>query len=623
MIRSIFRFAAATFLLLALGLAFACGTPSRDDAPDGVLLVVIDALRADRVGVYGYDRAMTPTLDSLAAAGLRFDDAMTPVPVTLPAVGSLLTGLEPIRHGLRDNGWFTLDDEHLTLAERFRKAGYRTAAVVASSVLAADRGLDQGFESWDDDFSGPYPVFDDRLRPYADDFATTRRRADRVTDLARERLEAMEPHPWFLLVHYFDVHMEYDPPPEFAALHPDRPYDAELSFVDRELGRLLKSVGDDVLVVVVADHGESQGDHGEPQHGFLLYQPTLRVPFLVAGPGVPPGGVRTEPVSLVDVEPTVARACGLPAPTIARDGIALDWRTAAPTDRALYAETLRPLLSYGWSELRAIRRGPWKLIRGPYEELYRLADDPGEHDDRPDADLRAELGALLDVRTAGDDAEAILRGLGSADRAQSRELLASLGYVSGDPDPAAIDRPHPREALPDWTRLQEAKSRLRDAAVRLAEGDVAAAESLAAAVLRERPGMSEAIAFQGYLAEQRGDGPAAERAYRGALERDPANPSAREGLARRLRSVARGFLDAGEAAQALPALEELHRLDPEDAVTVYNLGLARESAGHDDEARESFQAFLRLSPDDPDADAVRLRLKTGHWPDGHWPDGAP
>jgi len=196
-----------------------------------LVLIVIDTLRGDRLGSVGYSPAHTPTLDSLAAVGTQFRAASTPVPLTLPAMASLLTGRYPFHHGARDNDRFALPDGELTLAERFREAGFRTAAVVGSAVLAEDRGLHQGFESYDDDFQGNYPVYTPSLQVLAAEFSRTQRRADVVTDLALKRAQAMGTDPYFLLVHYFDVHMYYDPPPAFAALHPGRPYDGEVSFV--------------------------------------------------------------------------------------------------------------------------------------------------------------------------------------------------------------------------------------------------------------------------------------------------------------------------------------------------------------------------------------------------------
>ncbi|HEX7880881.1 MAG TPA: sulfatase, partial [Candidatus Eisenbacteria bacterium] len=332
-----------------------------------MILVVLDTVRGDRLGCTGFAEARTPHLDSLAAAGVMFADAMTIAPVTLPAVTTVLTGRWPFHHGVRDNDRFVLAEDEETLAERFQAAGWRTGAVLGSTVLDHSRGLGQGFESWDDAFAAPFPVYDPTLRPVAADLATKERRADRVTDLALEKLRQFGSDPAFLLVHYFDAHMFYDPPPRFMAQHPRRPYDAEISFIDAELGRLLADVRrmrPNALVVVVSDHGESNMEHGEPQHGFLVYQSTLRTVAIAAGTGVPRGVVRPDLVSLVDVEPTIARAVGLPAPRVSRDGRALTWGKEEKDAPIQYAESLRPLLSYGWSELRTLRSGQWKWIEG-------------------------------------------------------------------------------------------------------------------------------------------------------------------------------------------------------------------------------------------------------------------
>jgi arylsulfatase A-like enzyme len=410
--------------------------------PGAVLLIVIDTLRGDRLGRSGYTEAVTPTLDSLAANGVFFTDAMTTAPVTLPAVSSLLTGRYPHHHSVRDNDRFVLPASETTLAERFRSAGWKTGAILASAVLAKDRGLDQGFDVYDDEFSPPYPVWDPTLRPIAEHLAATQRRADRVTDRALELAASFGSNPWFLMVHYFDPHMHYDPPPRFRELHPRRPYDGEISFVDAEIGRLLATLDrrDDILVVVVSDHGESNDEHGEPQHGFLLYQSTLRVAALASGPGVPHGLVRSDLVSLIDIEPTLARALDLPsAGAPRRDGRALRWDRPAARPASAYAETLRPLVSYGWSELRALRRGDHKWIEGAGRgELYDVVRDPGEQVDLGERDPAEELAGELARLVDGDDPEAVLRQAHGRPEPERTALLEGLG--SRPPERARIRR---------------------------------------------------------------------------------------------------------------------------------------------------------------------------------------
>lgn len=455
-------------LLLLLLLATAACAPRRE-VPDAVVLVFVDTLRADHLGCYGKPDAHTPNLDALARGGTRFDDVTTPVPVTLPATASMLTGRWPFRHQVRDNDGFTLGGSEVTLAERFRAAGWRTGAVVASAVLSEDRGLARGFETYDDDFVGPYPVHDPAQESLADELARSTRRATDVTDRAIATLERFgSSEPWFLLAHYFDPHTQHDPPPEFARLHPGSGYAGEISYTDHEVGRLVDHVRartPGALIVVVSDHGEGLGEHGEIAHGFLLHQSTLRVPMILAGPGIPAGGVRSEPVSLVDLEPTLAALLDLPkAGAPRRDGIALRFDRPNPP-RDLYAETMRTLIAYDWSELRAVRRDAHKLIvdRAGSTELFDLAVDPAETLDRHATDpaTATRLVKVLSEWTGHEDAEAIKREAEAKEDPARAQLLASLGYVGGESSPTA-ERPHPKDRLPAWTERQARKARLRE-----------------------------------------------------------------------------------------------------------------------------------------------------------------
>lgn len=585
----------------------------------------------------GYPEARTPVLDSLAAAGVQFRAADTPVPVTLPAVTSLLTGRHPFHHRVRDNEGFVLGPGEETLAQRFRKAGYRTAAVVASSVLAADRGLDRGFETYEDAFGGPYPVYTPSQKLLAEEFARTRRRADVVTTLARERLDAVGGDPFFLFVHYFDVHMHYDPPPPYAALHPGRPYDGEVSFVDHEIGRLLDGIRGrkDVLVVVVADHGESQGEHGEPQHGFLLYQATLHVPFLAAGPGIPAGTVRRDGVSLIDVEPTLAAVFDLPEAALRRDGRALQWTAEAPGPVPLYAETFHSLLARGWSHLRAVRRGDWKLIRGPYTEVYDLAADPRELHPVEDPARRQELDAVLDALIEGDDAEAVYREAVAGGDPERRDLLQSLGYAGGASDaPEGMgERPHPKDALPAWNDVQWAKKLTRTALTLIEAGHPDEGLALIDSALALDPRGAEPYALRAHLRMQQGDRGRAASDARSALERNSRHTPSRallaaiaevegrpgeahagwlkviesdEGNVAALTFLASWHLDRNEPALALPYLRGLVSAEPENAAAHFNLAEAARAEGRAGEAREHFEAFLRLVPGDT-AETRRVR----------------
>ena len=286
--------------------------------PPNVLLITIDTLRWDHVGAYGATGVATPALDSLAARGVRFETAIAHVPLTGPSHASILTGLTPVRHGVRDNGAFVLAPALPTLATKLRAGGYTTAGFISGFPLERRFGFANGFETYDDRLP--------RGRS-ARDAAATERHADETTDRViawlsgrpRPAAAANGGAPWFLWVHYFDPHAPYEPPLEYLRKYADHPYDGEIAFVDAQIGRLfdhLSGRGDlaQTVVLVTADHGESLGEHGEDTHGVFIYDATLRVPWIMAGPGVPAGRVASIVARGVDVLPTLLDLAGLAAP---------------------------------------------------------------------------------------------------------------------------------------------------------------------------------------------------------------------------------------------------------------------------------------------------------------------
>ena len=274
-----------------------------------VLLVTIDTLRADRVGVYGLPDAATPTLDGLAASGVLFEQAIAAAPLTLPSHASILTGQYPPTHGVRHNAIFRLGGEAETVAERFQASGVDTGAVIGAAVLDPAFGLDQGFD-----------VYDAKLpqeRSAAAGFFE--RSAQGVTDAALSWLRRTDGR-FFLWVHYYDVHGSYHPPEPFKTRFAKRPYDGEVAYVDQELGRLLQGLEQsgrrsNTLVAVTADHGEGLGEHGEAYHSYLIYDSVLHVPLLLSGPGVPAGRRVPSVVSTTGLAATLLHLAGLPALT--------------------------------------------------------------------------------------------------------------------------------------------------------------------------------------------------------------------------------------------------------------------------------------------------------------------
>ncbi|MEZ5290802.1 MAG: sulfatase-like hydrolase/transferase [Vicinamibacterales bacterium] len=418
-----------------------------------VLLITLDTTRADRLGSYGYASAGTPNLDRLALDGVRFARALSPVPLTLPAHASLMTGLQPYRHGVRNNGHFVLPEDVPTLAARFSAAGYETAAFVSAFVLDRQFGLARGFD-----------VYDDALDPPAVDGAglELERRGDRTASAAAAwlaRRSQAPRRPWFLWVHFYDAHDPYAPPAPFAERHAATPYDGEIAFVDAQVGRLLESP--DVqgaappLVIVAGDHGESLGDHGESTHGLFLYEGAIKVPLIVAWPGILRRQVVDTAVRLVDVAPTLARLAGVEfGATDGRDLTPLVRRTGEAPEPAppAYAETYFPQFFMRWAPLRAVDDGRWKYIDGPEPELYEIATDPGEARNRAATDpaVARALKRTLEtsVRATPD------RSAQAPVSAEAQRRLSALGYVATPAVAQAGETgPDPKRMVPIFERL--------------------------------------------------------------------------------------------------------------------------------------------------------------------------
>ncbi len=428
------------------------GAPPGAAAGWNVLLITLDTTRADRLGCYGYAHAETPHLDALAAGGVRFDDAVTCVPMTLPSHASIHTGLYPPNCDVRDNGLFTLDAAHETLAERLRAEGYATAAFIAAFVLDRRYGLDQGFDVYNDDITLKYRQAGVRQ-------AMPQRPADAVVDDALRWLDGYvrEParRPFFLWVHLFDPHTPYLPPEPFRSRFAGFLYDGEIAFMDQQVGRLLDGLrshglAERTLSVAVGDHGEGLEDHDESTHSLLIYDSTMRVPLIWHAPGVIPAGraVADAVVATVDVLPTVLDLLGMtPVPC---DGVSL-LRTRPSPQRAVYLETVAPLLNHNWSALYGLRTHTDKYIEAPTPEYYDLHGDPQELSNLAEHDERAaQLRQRLDELMSGFPDGAAVRVTHTPDAEAIRKLQA-LGYVGGaPPDTTSGPRPDPKDMIAGW-----------------------------------------------------------------------------------------------------------------------------------------------------------------------------
>jgi arylsulfatase A-like enzyme len=551
--------------LAAAGIACAPAEP-----PPNILLVTLDTTRADHIGAYGSAVAQTPTIDRLAREGVVFEMALAPTPLTLPSHASILTGVDPTAHGVHDNGLFALPPEATLVSEVLQQRGWRTGAFVAAYVLDARFGLHQGFEV----YRGVTATgFEGRH---------FERTADRVVDEALAWIRSLpEGDPWFAWLHFYDPHHPYRPPAPWSQRLED-PYDGEIAFADAQLGRLLDALGADeggerMLTVVTSDHGEGLGDHGERTHGTYLYQPTQRVPLVLAGEPVAAwrGSRVSGAVSIRDVAPTLLALLGIPAEALpaARGPALLPPDPDAPR-RPVYLESYHPYYAHRWRGARGLVWQDQKLIEGSPPELYSLSSDPEEsrnlaasQPDELDA-MRKRLEAFLaaDPPQPWDTA--------GAPTQSDVEMLEALGYASGsrgDGDPVDPGLPLARDRTADVELLREAAVEMR----RWHRLQNENAQSTAERAEREKRGREHLEAARAAVVR--------------VLEANPHDPTAQLRLAKI--DVSLGNFEA-----ALPVFEDMVRDQPRTLSHRYNLGLAYDGAGRFADAQRAMRELLEVEP---------------------------
>jgi arylsulfatase A-like enzyme/Tfp pilus assembly protein PilF len=581
--------AAVSLLVLARRRAPVAAPPAAGGHPD-LIVVTLDTTRADCLSCYGATSVRTPTLDSFAAAGVLFKKCATQTPLTLPSHTTLMTGTLPLYHGVRDNGAYIVPQKLVTLAELLKARGYETGAFVGAWVLDSKWGLDQGFDTYFDDFD---------LRRFANaSFDTVRRPANEVLDAALPWLEARKDRPFFAWIHLYDPHSPYQAPPPFDAQYPGRPYLGAIAFMDAELGRLrdfLDRSGllDRSIVVIAGDHGESLGEHGEATHGFFLYQATLHVPLIIDAPRPGRRGrVSEEPVGLVDVLPTICELAGLALPAEAQGRSLvplLDGRSRNGSS-LVYSDTDYPLLHYGWSGLKSVQDGRYKLILAPTPELYDLEADPAEAKNLVylEKDIFQDLKARADalVEAAGRNAYEIDP---SKIDAETRERLAALGYVGSFADPAARQREKladPKDKIGVFIGLAQARDLEAggqpDEAIRVVRG-VLAADPDAGAAAYDILGAS-------YLAKN--DFAQAAENVRRAVALDPQIPNGHYRL---------GWLaeKQGRLAEAETEYLKEIELSPGHFKALYNLSRVYDRTGQLELERDTLEKCLEADPNFP------------------------
>jgi arylsulfatase A-like enzyme/Flp pilus assembly protein TadD len=549
-----------------------------------LVLITLDTTRADHLGAWGYPQARTPALDALAARGTRFARCDTAAPITLPSHATILTGLFPPRHGVRDNGTFVLAPKVETLAERLAARGYDTAAVVSAVVLARRQGLDQGFRVYDDDLG----------TGYAQGSVVSERTAEDTTAAALKALGGLKP-PFFLWVHYYDPHEEYRPPTRFAdaAKGPHRLYDGEISYMDEQIGELLKKLPKETDVLAVGDHGEMLGEHGETTHGLLLYRAARRVPLLLAGPDVPAGQVSDCLVRTVDVTPTLLALAGVPTE---KTGASLDGQSLLPLpsgaacSRETYTESFLPFFAYKWYPQRSLSNDRYLYIKAPKSSLYDLKADPGESRDlaagqpQPMKGWEGKLVAFL--RALGEKLDTPVRPENVLS-AEQRRQLASLGYLGGVAEGPVTG------SLPDPRAMAGIARDLHAATQTVQEGHCDKALPRLQEIVRQDPHNFPALSLAGFCLRQSGRTESALNLFQRAEKENDLN-------AVPITDAAGCLLDLGRKAEAEREFHRALTLDPAQAVAASSLARMLRQRGDRQGAQAVLDTALRAGAHEPE-----------------------
>jgi choline-sulfatase len=583
-------FVRAACLVIALALGAACSTqaPAPVAPPaiaSSVLIVTIDTLRADRVGVYGAKNVETPNIDRLAAEGAWAPQATVHVPLTRPSHVSLFTGRYPDEHGVRDNISPPLAADVPLLAERFQRAGFATGAFIASAVLDRQSGLARGFD-----------LYSDRFEPGAD-----RKSGDVVAAEAIGWLPGKS--RFFAWVHLYDVHAPYVPPGAYAARYADRPYDGTVAWSDEIVGRLIAALRDAgaldrTLVIVTSDHGEALGEHGEDVHGYFVYESTLRVPLVIRGPGVKAGTRLGGVPRTIDLFPTIVEMTGLAGggPNTSGQSLASVLKGGATKDEPTFAESLVPLLHYGWSDLRAVRDGRWKYILAPRPELYDLDHDPGELKNLVEGEQAkaSSMRAALEGRLTQERKNSATSTVGGVPP-EVLERLGALGYVgagrpvspkSSGAGGTKADPADPKDKLADYKALS---GLMQQGLVALRAGRPADAVEPFRSVARRGVDSFESHYYlaRAYAGVKQWREAAAE--YDRATARLPGGIEAWRGL-----GESRVALHDG--AGAVRAFEKLVALAPRDPIALMQLGEAYRDVARYKDATRVIREALALDP---------------------------
>ncbi|MFL6354526.1 MAG: sulfatase-like hydrolase/transferase [Bryobacteraceae bacterium] len=557
-------------------------TPARLQ-PLNVVVVTIDTLRPDHLQCYGYRKIQTPVLDQLARRGVLFENAVAQAPLTPPSHASIFTGQYPTAHHVRNTGGFVLPSSSRPLARILQEQGWDTAAFVSSAVLKKVIGFNNGFAVYDDQMPRQ-----GNKRDFSED---AERPAGDTVDRAVHWLAGQSGKPYFLWVHLYDPHMPYKPPRPFKEKYKDRPYDGEIAYTDQQLGKLLDAVqkkapAEKTIIAVLSDHGESLSEHGEFSHGVFLYDATLRIAFMMAGPAIPSGVRVKQQVRSIDFLPTLLAVLGgRPPANVQGVNLVPAFSNRPVATEISYEETLYPKLAMGWAELRGIRTNRWKYIRAPKPELYDLTQDPAEATNviqQHPAEVSKFEAQLKNVIGSSGPEKVETNMVDERQMAQ----LRSLGYLSGfspqeyDLNGSGVD---PKDRVGILKLLYEAESPLSN----LSEARKIA---LLQRALREDPTNPSLYHQVGGELEKIGRYDEALHLYETALQHGVENGR----LHSRIADLA---LRHGDKDRAIAEYEKAARFNPSDLDSQTNLATAYLEKGRVADAERVFNFVVTSDPD--------------------------
>jgi choline-sulfatase len=586
------------FLVLLFFAAGASGTaPSLPNQEQGssekqnFLLITIDTWRWDYIGASGAGKVATPSLDLLAKEGIYEREVVTPCPLTTPAHASIFSGLLPQRHGIMDCVGFTLKPGVATLAESFKKAGYRTAAFVSSDSVVKRFGLDRGFDHYDDTGIG---------KRSKDDWQYGTKDGALTTAAAVDYLKNNRDKPLFLWVHYYDLHAPYRRRPAYDSRYPGNLYAAEAAFVDDQVGKMVAACGGhgagNWRILIVGDHGEGLGDRGETGHGMALYRSTVHVPLIIyPRPGTQL--MHERPWGLLDIDPTVLEWFGLP-PQPGQDGESLFKKEAS--DRCIPMMTLMPTFTFAVEPALGIRKGHYSYISFSSEELYDLETDPSEQKNLASLPEMKRVLSTMRMKLDSTFPRSALQPVITPTLTNTPEELKSLmglGYIGGSaPDLSNLQKVDMAAMLADWNFLQrnweEGYKNKKPEQVKSAFSEM----------VKKYPNAPIILRTYGKFCLKTGDYAQALQTYERIVKNNNQDEEA-------LVNLGTLYLMQGKADKARVVLETAVAINPDDPVCRKNLGLLYgDILKQPEKAIPHYRRYLELQPDSPDAAGIKAYI---------------